>query len=101
MAIKYTGDDGEPMDSRKLRRSKWNKDHAQEDFDAAIESDDIGRDDGATGKKMKESQKPRREFGDYTTKCTQGGGRWWCLEDGDVELKYKLKMLEFMDSINQ
>ena len=53
MIIKRTGD-GEPMASKKLRRSKRNKDHVQEGFNPTIDSNDNGGDDGASGKEMEE-----------------------------------------------
>ena len=36
MATKRAGDDGEPRVSKKLWRSKQNKDHVQEDFDPIV-----------------------------------------------------------------
>lgn len=50
MAIKR--DDGKPGVSEKLRRSKWNKDHIQEDVDSAIDSKDNNGDDGVMGEEV-------------------------------------------------
>ena len=55
MAIKRAGDEGKPGDSKKLRRSKQNKDRGQEVVDLAIDSDDNGGDDGATSEEVEES----------------------------------------------
>ena len=44
-----------PWLQKKLRRSKWNKNHVQEDFDLAIDPNDNGGDDGATGEEVEES----------------------------------------------
>ena len=46
MAIKCVGDDGEPKVSKRLLRSKWNKDHIQVEYDHTIDSNDYGGDDG-------------------------------------------------------
>ena len=61
----HAGDDGEPEVSKKLLRSKRNKDHVQEDFDPTNEN---GVGDGALGKEMgesldKEPRKPRSTLG--------------------------------------
>jgi hypothetical protein len=42
MATKCAGNNGEAGASEKLRRSKRNKDHVEEDVDSAIESIDNG-----------------------------------------------------------
>ena len=34
----FVGNNSEPMVSKKLQHSKWNKDHVQEDFGPAIDS---------------------------------------------------------------
>ena len=44
-----------PWLQKELRRSKWNKNHVQEDFDPAIDPNDNGGDDGATGEEVEES----------------------------------------------
>jgi hypothetical protein len=55
LTIKCAGNDGEPEDTKKLRHSKQNKDHVQEDVDPSIDSNDNGGDDGATSEEVKES----------------------------------------------
>ena len=100
MAIKRAGDDGEPGVSKKLRRSKRNKDHVQEDFDPAIDSNDNGGDDGAMGEEVEESleRDPANLKENLEARLPNAPES---LEGGDVGLKFQLKMLEFMDSVNQ
>ena len=57
MTIKYVGDDGEPKASKRLRHSKQNNDHAQEDFDPAIDYIGNGGNGGAMGEEVEESHK--------------------------------------------
>src|ERR1700738_1744885 len=100
MAIKRGGDDGEPGNSKKLRRSKRNKDHAQEDVDPTIDSNENGGDDGAMGEEVEESRErdPVNLEENSEARIPNAPEN---LEGGDVGLKFQLKMLEFMDSVNQ
>jgi hypothetical protein len=100
MAIKRAGNDGEAGASKKLRRSKRNKDHVEEDVDPAIESIDNGGDDGATGEEVEESLKRGPENLEENSGARLPNAPE-SLEGGDVGLKFQLKMLEFMDSVNQ
>jgi hypothetical protein len=100
MATKRAGNDGEAGASKKLQRSKRNKDHVEEDIDPAIESINNGGDDGATGEEVEESL----ERGPKNLEENSGArlpNTPESLEGGDVGLKFQLKMLEFMDSVNQ
>jgi hypothetical protein len=100
MATKRAGNDGEAGASKKLRRSKRNKDHVEEVVDPAIESVDNGGNDGATGEEVEESL----ERGPTNLEENSGArlpNAPESLEGGDVGLKFQLKMLEFMDSVNQ
>ena len=54
MATNCTGDDGELGVSKWLSNSKLNKGHVQDDFDAAIGSNDNGWDDGGLGEEIVE-----------------------------------------------
>ena len=100
MAIKRARNDGDPKVSKKFRRSKRNKDHVQEDVDPAVDSSDNGGDDGATGEKVEKSlerglENLQENSGARLPNAPES------LEGGDVGLKFQLKMLEFMDSVNQ
>jgi hypothetical protein len=100
MATKRAGNDGEARTSKTLRRSKRNKDHVEEDVDPAIESINNDGDDGATGEEVEEFLERGPENLEENS-----GARLpnvpESLEGGDVGLKFQLKMLEFMDSVNQ
>ena len=100
MTIKRAGDDREPEAYKKLRCSKWNKDHVQEDVDPTINSNENGGDDGATGEEVEESleKDPKNLEENLGARLPNAPES---LEGGDVGLKFQLKMLEFMDSVNQ
>jgi hypothetical protein len=100
MAIKREGYDGEPEDSKRLWGSNWNKDHVKMDFDRNIVSNDNGWEYGGFGKEMGESIERtlanlKESLGARLPNAPMS------LESGDVGLTFQLKMLEFMDSMNQ
>ena len=79
---------------------KKNNDYVQEDVATAIDFDDNGRNDGGIGKDVDESlQRVTSNDEEYLrTKFLDTPKN---LEGGDVGLSFQLKMLEFMDSVNQ
>ena len=100
MTIKRAGDDGEPVASKKLRRSKQNKDHVQEDFNSAIDSNKNDENDGAMGEEVEESLERDPGYVKENSE-TRLPNAPESLEGGDVGLKCQLKMLEFMDFVNE
>ena len=100
MAIKRAGYDGEPEASKRLRCSNWNKDHVKMDFDRTIVFNDNGWEDGEFGKKMGEFIK----WTPASLKESLGARLPYTpmrLESCDVGSTFQLKILEFMDSMNQ
>jgi hypothetical protein len=100
MATKREGNEGEPGAFKKLRRSKRNKDHVQEDDDPAIDSIDYDGDDGVTGEEVEETLERGPENLEENSRARLSNAPE-NLEGSDVELKFQLKMLEFMESMNQ
>ena len=100
MAIERAGDVGEPRASKKLQRSKRNKDHVQKDFDPTMDFNDNGGDDDAMGEEMVVSfeKNPAILEENSEARLPNASGS---LKGGDVGLKFQLKMLEFMDSMNK
>jgi hypothetical protein len=100
MAIKRGGYDGEPEASKRLRGSNWNKDHVKMDFDRIIVSNDNGWKYGGVGKEMGEfiERTPanlKESLGARLLNAPMS------LESCDVGMTFQLKMLEFVDSMNQ
>ena len=55
MSNKRANDGGEPMSSKKLRRSKRKKDPIPEDVSLTIDANDNGVEDGGFGEEVEES----------------------------------------------
>lgn len=93
MAIKRAGDNGEPMASKKFRRSKWKKNLVQENFDPAIDSNDNGWDDGGLGEEIKEfHENNSANFEEFL------GPETWKMM---MLHSNSNSMLDFMDPVNQ
>ena len=100
MATKHAGDDSEPGVSKKLRRSKRNKDHIQEDFDPTINSNEMVWVMVHWVRKWGSPliRNPANLEAHSEARLPNAPES---LEGGDVGLKFQLKMLEFMNSVNQ
>ena len=100
MGNKRANDGGEPMSSKKLRRSKRKKDPIPEDVSLTIDANDNGVEDGGFGEEVEESLQ-RDASNDQGNSEARLPDPPVNLETGDVGLSFQLKMLEFMDSMRQ
>ena len=100
MGNKHANDDGEPMSSKKLRRSKRKKDPVPEDVSLTIEANDNGVEDDGFDEEVEESlqRDASNDQGNLEARLPDPPVN---LETGDVGLSFQLKMLEFMDSMRQ
>ena len=100
MGNKRANDGGEPMSSKKLRRSKRKKDPIPEDVSLTIDANDNGVEDGGFGEEVEESlqRDASNDQGNSEARLLDPPVN---LETGDVGLSFQLKMLEFMDSMRQ
>ena len=100
MGNKRANDGGEPMSSKKLRRSKRKKDLVLEDVSLTIDANDNGVDNGRFGEEVEESlqRDVSNDQGNLEARLPDPPVN---LEFGDVGLNFQLKMLEFMDSMRQ
>ena len=89
-----------PIIPKSCDAQKRNKDHAQEDVGPIIDSNENGGDDGAMGEEVEESceRDPVNLKENLETRISNALEN---LEGGDFGLKFQLKMLELMDSVNQ
>ena len=87
--------DGEPISSKKLQSSKWNKDSVPKDVSLTIDSNDNGMEDGGFGEEVEESlqRDASNNHGNLGARLLDPPVN---LEMGDVELSFQLKMLDFM-----